>query len=156
MNLHNIFLQVQLPSDFRGNDIIEAGITKPPEVIVHIFFLSLCLFLSLCFHAIKGIRLKPTQTHTILMTLVLVTFQKTEMFLQLSLKQIFTFRKYLKPNYFKKQCSSSYRSKIKSSHIWSRIFDMTPWNNVLKSTSQNRCHDISIVLPWYILPTSHL
>ena len=59
MNLHNIFYRFGYHLIFRGNTIIEAGITKPPEVIIHIFFLSLCLFLSLCFHAIKGIRLKP-------------------------------------------------------------------------------------------------
>ena len=36
-----------------------AGITKPHEIITY-FFLSLCLFLSVCFHAVKGIWLEPT------------------------------------------------------------------------------------------------
>ena len=34
------------------------GIMKPHEIITF-FFLSLCLFLSVCFHAVKGISLEP-------------------------------------------------------------------------------------------------
>ena len=36
-----------------------AGITKPHEIITY-YFLSLCLFLSVCFHSFKGISLEPT------------------------------------------------------------------------------------------------
>jgi hypothetical protein len=36
-----------------------AGITKAHEIITY-FFLSLCLFLSVSFHAVKGISLEPT------------------------------------------------------------------------------------------------
>ena len=35
-------------------------ITKPPEVILNKFFLSLCLFLPYCFHAVKDKWLEPT------------------------------------------------------------------------------------------------
>ena len=36
-----------------------AGVTKPHAIITN-FFLSLCLFLSVCFYAVKGISLEPT------------------------------------------------------------------------------------------------
>ena len=36
-----------------------AGITKPHEIKTY-FFLFLCLFFSVCFHAVKGISLEPT------------------------------------------------------------------------------------------------
>ena len=41
------------------NELSLNAITKPPEVSVNTFF-CLCLFLSLCFHAVKDIQLEPT------------------------------------------------------------------------------------------------
>ena len=41
-------------------ELFLSKITKPPEIIVNDFFLSLCLFLSSCFHAVKGKRLELT------------------------------------------------------------------------------------------------
>ena len=40
-------------------ELFLTAITKPPEVIVN-KFLSLCLFLSSCFLAVKGKWLEPT------------------------------------------------------------------------------------------------
>ena len=37
-------------------------ITQPHAITVNTLFLSLCLFLSVCFHAVRGIPLDPTST----------------------------------------------------------------------------------------------
>ena len=46
-------------------ELLLTTITKPAEIIVNKFF-CLCLFLSSCFHAVKGNRLEPTRGTSIL------------------------------------------------------------------------------------------
>ena len=52
--------QVMLCYLLSFKEFILAGIMQPPEVSIF-FFLSLCLFLSVCFYAVRSIWLKATQ-----------------------------------------------------------------------------------------------
>ena len=41
-------------------ELLLTGVTQPPESLRKYFFLSLCLFLSVFFHVVRGIQLEPT------------------------------------------------------------------------------------------------